>query len=160
MSGRNGMRTAMGVYEAHRGPMMTPMVDVVMVILIFFMASTVFLGPEWFLDALLPAQRGPSVAEVDDPFALPTVELRVVLGVSEDGRVLATGAGMTSANVRTFGEHLIELGLGGTDEGAGHEAPAAVLLIDAASNVPYEAVVAFVDECKRIGVREVAIGSE
>ena len=33
----------------HFGPNMTPMVDVVMVILIFFMASAAFMGDEWFL---------------------------------------------------------------------------------------------------------------
>lgn len=47
-------RSARAVYEAHSGPNMTPMVDVVMVILIFFMASAAMLGPEWFLKAALP----------------------------------------------------------------------------------------------------------
>jgi len=37
---------------------MTPMVDVVMVILIFFMASAAFLGAEWFLKAAIPSKRG------------------------------------------------------------------------------------------------------
>lgn len=33
---------------------MTPMVDVVMVILVFFMVSAAFLGPEWLLGSLVP----------------------------------------------------------------------------------------------------------
>lgn len=47
-------RSALAMYEAHAGPNMTPMVDVVMVILIFFMASAAILGPEWFLKTSLP----------------------------------------------------------------------------------------------------------
>ncbi|MEM9372464.1 MAG: biopolymer transporter ExbD [Planctomycetota bacterium] len=35
-------------------PNMTPMVDVTLVILIFFMASATIAGPEWFLRAQLP----------------------------------------------------------------------------------------------------------
>ncbi|MDX2148115.1 MAG: biopolymer transporter ExbD [Planctomycetota bacterium] len=55
LTGRRGSRwnerTALGTYELHHGPNMTPMVDVVMVILVFFMASAAILGPEWFLNA-------------------------------------------------------------------------------------------------------------
>lgn len=44
----------------HLGPNMTPMVDVVMVILVFFMASAAFVGPEWFL-AAQTVERKPEV---------------------------------------------------------------------------------------------------
>ncbi|MFZ4431104.1 MAG: biopolymer transporter ExbD [Phycisphaerales bacterium] len=47
-------RSARATHESHYGPNMTPMVDVVMVILIFFMASAAILGPEWFIKSNLP----------------------------------------------------------------------------------------------------------
>src|SRR5690348_11081756 len=53
-SRRHHRRGALASWELHYGPNMTPMVDVVMVILIFFMASTSVLGPEWFLKTALP----------------------------------------------------------------------------------------------------------
>lgn len=43
----------------HAGPNMTPMVDVVMVILVFFMASAAFVGPEWFLTAQAVSRTPP-----------------------------------------------------------------------------------------------------
>ena len=56
MTGRRGRGAA------HFGPNMTPMVDVVMVILIFFMASAAFVGEEWFLFAAIPVQAAPGQA--------------------------------------------------------------------------------------------------
>jgi len=45
----------------HAGPNMTPMVDVVMVILVFFMASAAFVGPEWFLTAQAVSRTPPPI---------------------------------------------------------------------------------------------------
>lgn len=42
-------KTALQTYDGHIGPNMTPDADVVMVILIFFMASASILGPTWLL---------------------------------------------------------------------------------------------------------------
>lgn len=81
-------RTAWRRYESAFGPNMTPMVDVVMVILVFFMASAAFLGPEWFVKSVLPVQgvaastgspvhvylrcEGATVrVAIDDPLARP-----------------------------------------------------------------------------------------
>lgn len=54
-------------------PNMTPMVDVTLVILIFFMASATIAGPEWFLKAELPEQSSRSA------LALPSPVVRVEL---------------------------------------------------------------------------------
>lgn len=51
-------------------PNMTPMVDVTLVILIFFMASATIAGPEWFLRADLP-DNAPGA-----PLALPSPVVR------------------------------------------------------------------------------------
>ncbi len=42
----------------HVGPNMTPMVDVVMVILIFFMLGSSFVSPDWYLTNNTPAIKG------------------------------------------------------------------------------------------------------
>ena len=72
------------------GPNMTPMVDVVLVILIFFMAATTIVGQEWFLAADLPEQQDESNAS--SGFDLPTPMVDVELFV-EDDRVMARGLG-------------------------------------------------------------------
>lgn len=72
------------------GPNMTPMVDVVLVILIFFMAATTIVGQEWFLKADLPEQRDESVDS--NGFGLPTPMVDVELFV-DDERVMARGLG-------------------------------------------------------------------
>ena len=48
-------------------PNMTPMVDVTLVILIFFMASATIAGPEWFLRAELPEDRPASALALPSP---------------------------------------------------------------------------------------------
>ncbi len=63
---------------------MTPMVDVVMVMLIFFMAATTFAGPEWFLKTNI---EPPVSARIDandtrpkaDPLKLPPVQWKILL---------------------------------------------------------------------------------
>lgn len=60
-------RNALVVHEMHYGPNMTPMVDVVMVILIFFMSSTAILGPEWFLRTSLPKVETSAAASERQP---------------------------------------------------------------------------------------------
>ncbi len=48
-----------GMHAAsHVGPNMTPMVDVVMVILIFFMLGSSFVSPDWYLTNNTPAVQG------------------------------------------------------------------------------------------------------
>ncbi|NNM85290.1 MAG: biopolymer transporter ExbD [Phycisphaerales bacterium] len=45
-------------HNVHVGPNMTPMVDVVMVILIFFMLGSSFSSPDWYLTNNTPAIKG------------------------------------------------------------------------------------------------------
>lgn len=75
-------RSAAALYEAHHGPNMTPMVDVVMVILIFFMASAAILGPEWFLKSALPI-----TAATANPPTDPPARLRIILDAGDVARV-------------------------------------------------------------------------
>lgn len=68
-------------------PNMTPMVDVTLVILIFFMASATITGPEWFLRAALPEPTPPTAA-----LALPSPVLRAEIFV-ENTQTLVRGIG-------------------------------------------------------------------
>ncbi|MFK7885043.1 MAG: ExbD/TolR family protein [Phycisphaerales bacterium] len=67
-------------------PNMTPMVDVTLVILIFFMASATIAGPEWFLRAGLPADQASAALSLPSPVVRAEVFVR-------DGRVLVRGIG-------------------------------------------------------------------
>lgn len=84
------------------GPNLTPMVDVVMVILIFFMAAASFLGPEWFLRAGLAPAPAQDKAASDWSGALPEVRLRVTLDL-QGGRPVASFEG---ADPRPLSEFL------------------------------------------------------
>ena len=101
MSAGFRMRGALARHEMHFGPNMTPMVDVVMVILVFFMASTAFVGPEWFLRTALPAK--PDEAEAPETDAglslrLPEARLTIRLYV-RDGQTLVDGFGLRGATL-------------------------------------------------------------
>ncbi|RMH30246.1 MAG: biopolymer transporter ExbD [Planctomycetota bacterium] len=67
-------------------PNMTPMVDVTLVILIFFMASATIAGPEWFLRAELPEGRPTSA------LALPSPVVRAEV-FTRDNATLVRGIG-------------------------------------------------------------------
>lgn len=140
-------RSALRQWELRFGPNMTPMVDIVMVILIFFMAGTAFVGPEWFLRAALPASRtGPGPG---DPFALPPARFEVAL-LAESGRTLATGLGLVGAPLADL-ERAIE-DLGREAQGAG-----VIILLRPAPAVPYRDVIRVHDACERAGLTKVGL---
>ena len=89
---RRQRHSALDQYSMHFGPNMTPMVDVVMVILIFFMASAAFLGSEWFLRAAIPAEqgRGGSPTRPADPLALSPQKLDIIMDVDAAGATVVS----------------------------------------------------------------------
>jgi biopolymer transport protein ExbD len=97
-------RDALHNYTMHFGPNMTPMVDIVMVILIFFMATAAFMGSEWFLKAAIPfeAGRGTSLNKSNDPLAIPLKPLEVLLDANADGRTVVTFLELNRASVEEF----------------------------------------------------------
>lgn len=72
------------------GPNMTPMVDVVLVILIFFMAASTIAGQEWFLRTDLPEQQDEDLA--GSGYDLPTPILDLELFIQGDA-VMVRGLG-------------------------------------------------------------------
>ena len=97
-------RDALHNYSMHFGPNMTPMVDIVMVILIFFMASAAFMGDEWFLRAAIPfeAGRGTALNKPNDPLALPPERLDVLMDVDRQGNTIVTVLDLQDAPMQQF----------------------------------------------------------
>jgi len=147
MSSSFRKRNALHTWELHFGPNMTPMVDVVMVILVFFMASTAFIGPEWLLRVGL-AERD---LAGESGFQLGPAELVVRLEV-EQGAIVVSGLGLV-------GRPLAELGPAVTD--AARQLGGAIkqthIVLEPGDAVPYEAVVQAQDELAVAGFEHVAI---
>lgn len=141
-------RNALAVHDLHYGPNMTPMVDVVMVILIFFMASAVFLGPEWFLRTALPVVKGSSVtAGEEQPTRIRVYVERAGSGAAarvEGGALVSieTAIGMLERATREKGSSKV------------------VVLVTPVSEAPYDAVVAIHEACQRLGIAKVGISEE
>ena len=137
-------RSARAMYESHVGPNMTPMVDVVMVILIFFMASAVVLGPEWFVPARLP--KTDAVA----PDAATTPPPRVVLTLTRDGSATVIDANGTRVQLGQLAGVLSNLTQSRFDD--------AIILVQPEVDVPYEDVVRVHAACSEAGYRKVGLG--
>lgn len=154
-AGRFRMRTASTAASRDFGPNMTPMVDIVMVILIFFMAGTTILGPEWFLGAQVEqeqsAARGdrPDEPETpDDPFALdlPPTRVRVTLSRDAEGRTVVAGLNLTGASVEELERRLDEL----RDAGA---IGSLEIVVQPSAGAPYQDVIRVYEACVRAGPR-------
>lgn len=144
-------RGALAQRELHFGPNMAPMVDIVLVILIFFMAGMSFVGPEWFLRAALPSSAqgtGPTAA---DPFELPPAPFTIKLSPGPDSRTVATGLGLTNAplpelldRLRSFGQEV--------------SMPDTLIVLAPDPRVAYADVVSIHDACLQIGFEHVGLG--
>lgn len=131
------------------GPNMTPMVDIVLVILVFFMAATAFIGEEWFLRSAIEAkQEHPAAAT--DAFELPPVRLEIVL---DRGAVetLATGLGVERAPLATLPGRLAAFTRGTAVDQI-------EVMIRPAPEVPYEDVVRVHEACAAVGIEKIALG--
>jgi len=129
-------RSARAVHESHYGPNMTPMVDVVMVILIFFMASAAILGPEWFLKASLPVAGGKADAK-------PPVRLTITVEAS------GLGLQVDQGEIRRVERDALASSLAGAMKQAGREC---VGVVKPGADAPYELVVAAFEACTKAGL--------
>ncbi len=153
------MRNARANYDSHHGPNMTPMVDVVMVILIFFMASTAILGPEWFLRSGL-ASHAASAQQSPDSDIRVRIELR---------RDVADSNTPTQATLRDRGANLgtetpeqtiipfTQLRDALARRAQRHTAGSLIVLIDAGDRVPYDEVVQVHEWCAQLGIQRVGL---
>ncbi|MBI1190901.1 MAG: hypothetical protein GC200_09510 [Tepidisphaera sp.] len=146
MSHSHRPRSARAVYEMHYGPNMTPMVDVVMVILIFFMASAAFLGPEWFLKSSLPVRAaGPASNEK------PPTRLTFYLA-HQGGTQVRIQIDDDAPTPMTMDEARNAL-----QSRAASGADGLVVLVAPEANVPYDDVVRIHEWCAADGVTKVGI---
>lgn len=155
---RRGLRRrdALHTYSLRFGPNMTPMVDIVMVILIFFMAATTFAGDEFFLRAGVVKETPAASARPsgEDPFALPPVRLTIELSAEGDGaRTVATGVGLERVGVQELTEALKAFAQGTAVDRI-------VIIISAEPRVPYRDVVRVHDAATRLGIEKVAVRGE
>lgn len=155
MIGRRALRRrgALHTHSMHFGPNMAPMVDVVMVILIFFMASAAFLGSEWFLRAAIPfeAGRGGSRTKPNDPTALPPNRVDVVLDVDATGQTVVTFLQLNRAPLDAFFTRIAEFR---NDKLAGEME----VTIRPTPRVPYADVVRVHAACDAAGIYKLGIG--
>ena len=147
-------RRALDVATLYSGPNMTPMVDVVMVILVFFMVSAAFLGPEWLLSSLVPqlaekpaAATSGAGAGPRDPFEVPPVRFTIDLKRQPDGSVVATGGEKTDASIEDVVSSLKTMI---KDAGSNVE-----VLVKPGVGVPWGAVVRTHELCNQAGITRV-----
>lgn len=158
MSSLSRRKTALQVYDSHIGPNMTPMVDVVMVILIFFMASASILGPTWLLRSTLPPKPSPNVQPPKDELIRIKISLDFKDGntlakwTEAIGEAAATPGVGTGASLKAFEGRLEELT-------RSYQVAKIVVLIDPASDVPYADVVQVHAICQKLGIDKVGLAS-
>lgn len=147
MKGMLRARSARMLHEQVHGPNMTPMVDIVMVILIFFMASAAIMGPEWLLRTALPSPKASGSAAPGEVTPVATSvqavdgRVRVVLRVGETRRdtTLDTVAADVAALVKEFGPDRL------------------AVAIDADAETPYDAVVRVHEAFVKAGVTRIGL---
>jgi biopolymer transport protein ExbD len=146
-------RNAQALYAMHYGPNMTPMVDVVMVILIFFMASAVVLGPEWFVRTNLPKR---DTASTPRPESQP---LRLSVRLTHDAPADDPSAPRTTlVQFNDDAPVTLAVALAALQPAMqGRPADEVVMLITPDRDVPYEDVVQLHAACQGLGITRVGL---
>lgn len=152
LSGPGFRRRSAAVISARDfGPNMTPMVDIVMVILIFFMAGSAFIGPEWFLSVGMA--RG-AAEKSNQPPAEPPIDIpqaTIVLRLSrDDGATVVTGLGLDKGSIAELDARLREYATTGA-------AGAAKLVLEPDRAAPYQDVIRVYDLSRRAGFASVGL---
>ncbi len=134
-------------------PNLAPMIDVVMVILIFFMLGTSFALSEGALPAQLPTQVGPGGRTT--VALIPTVRIKLLRGEKGKAcRISIMGRLLADASPDALTGFMRQKRAEGAD-------PTSPILIEAESEVRYQDVVSAIDACVRAGLPnvQVALGS-
>ncbi|MBL8763290.1 MAG: biopolymer transporter ExbD [Phycisphaerae bacterium] len=145
-------RDAGHVWSLHFGPNMTPMVDVVLVILIFFMAGTAFVGKEWFLRSAIPVRSGAASAKPADPYEIPYTNIEARMTLDPGGRTVVTGLDLKDAPLESFLNRLREFA-------SGTQASKITVIAFPAPNIPYRDVVRLHEVCHSIGITRTGVSS-
>lgn len=151
-------RDALHGWTLHFGPNMTPMVDVVMVILVFFMASAAFVGSEWFLRAGVqqdtaagPGQTSTQAAAPPDPLA-QRLEILMDRAAGPDGpRTVVTAFELVQAPIDSLATRLRAMPKGDATSRLR-------MIVRPAANVPYQDVVRVHEAVYAAGIENVGLG--
>jgi len=120
-------------------PNLTPMIDVVFLLLIFFMVTTTFLDPERQIDVELPVAESGA-----EPVQLP---LELIVNVDEDGTILLEGRALTY-------DSLVE-----RLKGAALHDPETPVTIRGHARADHQHVVRVMDACGVAGLSNLAVGT-
>ncbi|MBI5763508.1 MAG: biopolymer transporter ExbD [Planctomycetes bacterium] len=133
-----------GFPPAHAAvPNLAPMIDVVMVILIFFMLGTSFAVTEGQLSAKLPSQIGPGSGS--KVAMVPTVRIYLQADPGPRGfRILVMGTALTEGTFDSLAGMLAQKRRDGADANS-------PVQIGADPTVRYEHVIAAMDACTKAG---------
>lgn len=117
----------------------TPLIDVVFLLLIFFMVATSFLDPEKEMNLELPpALSGVAQDEAPD---------EVIINVMEDGKIVLSGREVDTGGLQTALER------------AARRNPETPVTIRGDGRVTHERIVAVMDACGIAGLRNLAVGT-
>lgn len=143
--------SALAGWDMHYGPNMTPMVDVVMVILVFFMTSSAILGPEWFLKSALPV-NAPPPPTTDQPEKPSRVNAALSRGPDGKTAVRAHESGTTPAD-ESLDQFLLRL------EKLAREKPPRLIevLLRPDAAVAYGDIVRIHEACQRLAIEKVGM---
>lgn len=126
------------------------MVDVVLVILIFFMASTTFLGPEWLLRAALLRPATDAGASDASGFILPPARFELTLTTDPAGSTRVRGLGLESATIDHTLERLTEYAARLGPENL-------TIVVSPEASVPYRDVIRIHEACASLGIEGVGL---
>ncbi len=151
MNPRGGFRRRDAASLASRdfGPNMTPMVDIVMVILIFFMAGSAFIGPEWFLTVGMAPGAG-AAKPAEPSLDLPTARTVIRLRTDASGATVVTGLELADAGIDALSARLDEYLKSGA-------AKSVHVVIEPAQASRYQDVIRVYDLCQRAGFAGVGL---
>ena len=159
MHERRGILKKMRV---HVGPNMTPMVDVVMCILIFFMLGTTLATPEVFLKSNTAAIDKQGLGSEQGTQKLPAVRMNIKLArVAVGGKPTTVVTAFNEAPLAMNGAEDADKGLNQVIEALLTKRRPTVsdevqVLIVPDKDVPYQDVITIYDYCVKLGFKQVA----
>jgi biopolymer transport protein ExbD len=133
------MSFAQPTKEARRALPLAPMLDVMFLLLMFFVTTASFREEEQQVDVTLAATKAGAPAEAR--------RTEVVVNVKDDGSILVGGAAYNIQQLSTLLRDLIA------------EYPGEHVVIRGDKRVPYERVVQVVDAARSVGVRNVSLAT-
>ena len=140
---------------------MTPMVDVVLVILIFFMGAMGLAAAEQFLGTGTPppetTNTSPSSSSLNNPNppeptqGAPASRAFLRLTVGAGGRTVVNGLGLVNVSIAEVAQRLDDLVKSGFDSSV-------IVVVAPARDVPYQDVVLVHDAAARAGISNIRLG--